>query len=108
MASYPKEYIEQRKKQLASELEDALKIYKIPTYMHKPLFTYIVDRKPVGSFLTAVFENDLREAAVRADGFNSMALVEYVKLLNMGAPATCWGSKEKVKDWLKGWEDNDS
>lgn len=53
----------------------------------------------VGGFLSAVLENDLRKAVVRADGHNVRNLPAYIAYLNNYVPAPCWGSKKAVEDW---------
>ncbi len=54
-----------------------------------------------GSFLRAVLENDLMGAIGRADNQNHADLREIcMYVYNELEPGTCWGSKEKVKEWL--------
>lgn len=49
-----------------------------------------------GNFLTAVLENDLKNAVGYADAENLQNLPAYVGYLYNEAPGDCWGSKEKV------------
>ena len=58
-----------------------------------------------GDFLKAVIENDLTEACALADQFNLILLTKIVEWWWIEAPAACWGSPEKVKNWNKwgGW-----
>jgi hypothetical protein len=73
----------------------------VPEHMREKLTSYIDDGVPVGHFLTAVLENDLLEAVGRADSGNMLNLPAYVSFLYNHAPSGCWGSKERVQDWLR-------
>ena len=86
-------------------LETGLRALPIPDHMHAAIRTYVVDRRPVGGFLTAVLENDLKEAAKRADSRNLLALGCWVDLLYNYCPGLCWGSPAKVHAWLEGRPD---
>jgi hypothetical protein len=72
----------------------------IPDYTMKALSRYINDKIPTGGFLEAVLSNDLKEACGRADENNQRVLPEIVAFLYNEAPGTCWGSPERVKQWL--------
>jgi len=65
---------------------------------------YVVHHIQPGGFLTAVLENDLREAVGRADGRNILILKEIVQYVHCELPGSCWGSVDKVTQWLKGDE----
>ena len=54
-----------------------------------------------GHFLMAVFSNDLREAFARADDFNRPVLCQIVAYCHNEIPGNCWGSPQKVKEWLE-------
>src|ERR1700682_4741600 len=72
----------------------------LPDYMHDGLAEYILTGRGGGNFLTAVLENDLREACQRADENNKRKIYEYVLFLYNYAPADCWGSSaENVARW---------
>lgn len=62
---------------------------------------YVNRRRPLGGFLTAIAENDLRTACGQADGHNIWLIPIYVAWLYNNAPAQSWGSKAKVKAWLE-------
>lgn len=62
---------------------------------------YVENRCPTGDFLEAVLSNDLREAFGRADEHNRETMFEIVCYCWNELPAVCWGSRERVKDWLK-------
>ena len=73
----------------------------IPPNMIDPLVRYVVDHRRPGHFLTALLENDFREACNRADDVNREALYRYAYFLTNYAPAACWGSKKNVDAWLE-------
>ena len=60
----------------------------------------------VGHFVTAVLENNLKEAVNKADDSNIRVLQDIVKYCYWEIPSYCWGSPEKVAAWkeLKGKE----
>ncbi len=60
---------------------------------------WIENAIPPGHFLTAVLENNLKEAIGRADDVNQRLLPDIVKWIYNNAPFMCWGSPEKVKEW---------
>lgn len=62
---------------------------------------YIEDRIQPGHFLTAVLNNDLRGACARADDDHRGRLFDIVSWLYNEAPSQCWGSPEKVGEWLR-------
>jgi hypothetical protein len=69
----------------------------VPATLHDGLRHYIADRRPVGSFLTAMLSNDLAGAVVRADPENKFALPEIVLFLHGYAPSKCWGSPKRSR-----------
>lgn len=73
---------------------------QIPEHLHEGLVEYFAARRPVGSFLTAVLENDLRGAASRADEVNRYCLAEIVMFLYNYCPSPAWGSPTAVAAWL--------
>lgn len=73
---------------------------KLPEHMRQAMQYYIEHRILPGGFLTAVLENNLRDAVARADHINKNLLAEYVEFLYNDAPSTCWGSPEKVNAWI--------
>lgn len=72
----------------------------VPESLHAGLVEYFAARRPTGGFLRAVLENDLREAAVRADPFNRAWLADIVLFLNNYVPSPAWGSPAAVDAWL--------
>ncbi len=76
----------------------------IPEHMHGALKRYIEDGILPGGFLTAVLQNNLKEAIGRADHLNMDQLPNYVRFLYNFAPGPCWGSPEKVAAWVDAHE----
>jgi len=63
----------------------------VPEHTRHALLDYVQYGHPVGGFLTAVLENNLKEAFGRADNFNAASLRSIVCWLYNYAPAHCWG-----------------
>lgn len=77
-----------------------LAAYNIPDGLHGGLIRYLVDGIRPGSFLSAVLENDLQEAVVRANPPEHFAaLPALILFLFNEAPSHSWGSPEKVALW---------
>jgi len=72
----------------------------IPEHMHSAVISYVVDHLQPGGFLTAVLENNLMEAASRADSTNIQHLENYARLL-YNLPRNCWGDPSVVDKWLR-------
>lgn len=60
---------------------------------------YVDHGRPMAGFITAVLENNLKDAVGRADEDAYENLREIVKYLYNDVPMSCWGSPEKVKAW---------
>jgi hypothetical protein len=71
-----------------------------PQHTIECIDNYVKHRLHPGGFVTAVLCNDLREAIARADHVNIKHLVEIVAYCWNEIPHTCWGSEEKVVNWL--------
>jgi hypothetical protein len=74
--------------------------FTIPEHMMAGLLRYIEHGVYPGDFLTAVLENDLKEAVGRADDANLQCLPAYVGYLYNEAPGLCWGTPERVRNWV--------
>lgn len=61
---------------------------------------YVKDGCPTGRFLQYVLENDLSNSFGFADEHSRENLYDIVKYLYNEVPGSCWGSKEKVKNWM--------
>lgn len=81
---------------------------QLPEHIRDSVRKYIEDGRPVGDFLTAVFENNLKEAFMRADDINTSKMKDIVGFMYNHAPSPCWGSPEKVAEWLKKFADERS
>ena len=79
-----------------------LAAHAIPDHRQAGLARYFAERRPTGSFLRAVLENDLCRAAMGADAVNLQSFRHYATFLKMMAPPESWGSPEKVKQWIEG------
>ena len=75
--------------------------FYIPEYMMEGIRRYIDHGQRPGRFLTAVICNDLREACAMADDVNIRNLPAYVAYFYNEAPSPCWGSREKMDEWIK-------
>lgn len=71
-----------------------------PAHLQDALNTYARSRRPVGDFLRACLENNLREAVAFADETNGRLLSHIIGYLWNALPGHCWGSEERVKLWL--------
>lgn len=76
----------------------------VPSSWHADLIGYLAHRRPVGQFLKAVLENNLRETLRYASVQDRARLVDLVAWLNWDVPAGVWGSKEVVARHLAGRE----
>jgi hypothetical protein len=79
----------------------------LPETLRGGMQRYIEERSEPGSFLCAVLENDLRRSYECADEANYPRLYSIVRWLYNHAPAACWGSAEKVEQWLSEKEDEE-
>lgn len=75
--------------------------FHIPAHMMEALERYIEHHSPVGDFLSAVIRNDLRTAVEKADDVNIRNLPAYIAYLYNEAPSACWGSPERLHNWLQ-------
>lgn len=73
----------------------------VPARIKAGILHYWREQIPTGSFLRAVLENDLRGAFQRADLECRQNLFWICCYLWNEVPAACWGSPQKVKDWLE-------
>lgn len=76
--------------------------YGISESTKDSLDRYVNHRIQPGGFLTAVLSNDLVGAVGRADSFNKKVIPEIITYIYNQLPSNCWGSSEKVQDWLNG------
>lgn len=71
----------------------------LPRTCWEGILEFIVTGRPMGSFLTALFSNDLILAVTKADDLNIQRLRDYAQFLQACAPAACHGSAAAVRDW---------
>ncbi len=71
----------------------------IPEYMIGGVVGHVFNGTPTGDFLTAVFSNNLMEAAVRADDTNLAKLPAYCRFMYNECEPKCYGSPANVKRW---------
>ena len=74
--------------------------FTISEHMMGVINRYIKQHIPPGDFLSAVIDNDLREAVARADDENMANLPAFVAYFYNAAPVGCWGSSENRRAWL--------
>ena len=63
---------------------------------------HVEDGVKPGSFLSAVLDNDLREAIGQADDENLIHIWHVVAYCYHEIPGTCWGSKSQAQAWRAG------
>lgn len=69
--------------------------------LKESLDRYAKDRRRTGGFLQCVLENNLFEAVSRADATSVEQLPLIVRYIYNELPIACWGSAERVGNWLK-------
>ncbi|MBA7539996.1 hypothetical protein ES705_32285 [subsurface metagenome] len=84
------------------EPEGGIESYKeLPRSLQYGVQAYIELGQIPGDFLCAVIENNLVGAIRRADSGNQVALPKIVGWIYNEAPSQCWGSHDKLVDWVK-------
>ena len=91
--------------ELSEKAKQALSECGVPHYMHGGIIRFYENRIPPGGFLSAVIDNDLREACVRADDTNRHCLFDYMMWFYNHAPSGTWGYQGAVNDWINGSKD---
>lgn len=75
---------------------------KVPVdYMRGGVERYVEKGVPPGSFLVALFSNDLKETFFRADDENGARLCEWVRFAYNYLPHHAWGSPDAVEAWIE-------
>jgi hypothetical protein len=72
----------------------------IPHHTKYQIDEYVNDKMPPGDFLYAVLTNNLAEAVFKADDTNLFCLKDIVLYVYNHIPSVCWGTPEKVEEWL--------
>jgi hypothetical protein len=84
------------------KVEDAPEI----NHLISSLRDYVVSgRGSIGDFLLAVLRNDLSGAIAHADDTSMRNLRRISQFIYCNIPRVCWGSKERVDEWLKQWRE---
>ena len=73
----------------------------IPPHMHDAVRRYVENGVHPGSFLEAIFTNDLSGAFGRADAINSNLIKNWVEFSYWHVPAICRGSIENFENWMR-------
>ena len=81
-------------------LEKRFRQHGLPEYMFSGLELYVRRGVLPGSFLTALLRNDLHGSFRQADPTNSKLIREWVLFLQEHVQAMCWGSRERVREWV--------
>lgn len=79
--------------------------WAIPDRMMGAIQRYIDRGINPGDFLTAVIDNNLKEAVSRADDENLENLPAFVAYFYNEAPGGCWGSPENRRAWLRRFQE---
>ena len=75
---------------------------KVPvSYMAGGVQRYIEQGVPPGSFLLALFSNDLKEAFRCADENNTAAMRDWVVFMVNEMPSDSQGSPSRVAEWIQ-------
>lgn len=82
-------------------IEAQLAKSEVPESMRGAIVEYLLYGQYMGSFLGAVFSNDLVGAIGNADMYNRAALHRYAQFLYSYAPRDAWGSRDKVTAWMR-------
>lgn len=78
---------------------------RIPGHTLEDIINYINQGIRPRSFLTAVLSNNLKESFAQADDLNIANMFAIVKHLYNEIPIAAWGSYEKVRAWIKLFND---
>lgn len=73
----------------------------LPESLRPGVKLYIEQGIIPGDFLRSVICNNLSESFMFADPMNKKRMDQIVDFFRREAPAVCWGSKEKMRAWLR-------
>lgn len=82
------------------KMQELMEDFHIPEHCRDALRRFLLDHVPTGSFLQNLLSNNLSETYATADSVNFHVIGNYVKFLYNCAPAGCWGSPERYRDWI--------
>ncbi len=83
-----------------TEFEVAARIVGVPEQNIEGMVNYVFHGIRPGSFLEAVFKNDLKESFACADSDNQYAMFKIVKFMYNEFPFHSQGSPERVERWI--------
>jgi len=72
----------------------------IPEHMHDAICLYYEQGVEPGDFLSAVINNDLKNAVGRADHINLPCLHHFVRWFYWNPPSGTWGYPGAVEDYI--------
>ncbi len=72
----------------------------LPSHLKDVVHKYVYEGLRPGHFLTCVITNDLFGAVARADEESVKYLPQIVKYFYNKLPSKCYGSKERMEEWL--------
>ena len=73
----------------------------LPEHIRGGVQRYIEHGIQPGDFLEAVICNNLKESFKRADNTNIRRMFDIVYFFYNEAPINCWGSPERMKQWME-------
>lgn len=76
------------------------KTFYIPEHMMESIRRYVDHGIKPGSFLEAVICNNLYKAIAHADSVNIHQLPAYAAYFYNETPFFCWGSRERMVEWM--------
>lgn len=74
---------------------------ELPAHLQDSIEAYVNEGRPLGSFLAAVVNNNLREAFNRADEDSTKAMSAIVAYFYNRTPMACWGYDGAYEKWLE-------
>ncbi len=90
---------ETQRKEVVKRIWRGMAHYYLPEYMAGGVERYVIHGVMPGDFLTALFQNDLKEAFNRADEDNTRAMRNWVMFMINYMPSESQGSVKKVAEW---------
>ncbi len=89
------------RKDILNKFGKSFSHFSVSDEKQQVLFDYVVNGMPPGSFFTAVLSNDLFKAAITSHPLNQWGeIIDMCKWIKNMSPYKCWGSAEKVEEWL--------
>ena len=81
------------------QLAQSLLLTRIPAHLHMGIIRWIFDGIKPGSFLCAVFSNQLVQSVLLADYLSAPAIPDIVWWLSREAPVGSYGESSVLTDW---------